>query len=120
MHTIAVVLVAVVALEHVYFLYLEMFRWTAPATLRAFGTTAAFAEESKTLAANQGLYNGFLAAGLVWAIIAPSAMQKAIATFFALCVLIAGIYGGFTVTRRIFAIQALPAALALVAIALGV
>jgi putative membrane protein len=119
MHVVATVLLALMALEHAYFLYLEMFRWTAPATLRAFGTTASFAEESKTLAANQGLYNGFLAAGLVWSIVAAPELQRPLATFFSACVLIAGVYGGVTVTRRILYIQALPAALALIAIALS-
>jgi putative membrane protein len=114
MQTGLVLLLALVALEHAYFLYLEMFRWTAPATLKAFGTTAAFAEESKTLAANQGLYNGFLAAGLVWAILAGPPMQKPLAIFFASCVVVAGIYGGLTVSRRIMLIQALPAAICLI------
>jgi putative membrane protein len=114
-HTVTVVLAAIVALEHVYFLYLEMFRWTSPSTLEAFGLTAAFAAESKTLAANQGLYNGFLAAGLVWAILAPPPLQRPLFVFFAACVLVAGIYGGLTVTRRILVIQAVPAALCLAA-----
>ncbi len=119
MHVVGIILLALMALEHAYFLYVEMFRWTAPATLRAFGTTASFAEESKTLAANQGLYNGFLAAGLVWAIVASPELQRPLATFFCACVLIAGTYGGLTVTRRILVIQALPAALALIAIQLA-
>ena len=110
------VLAAVVALEHVYFLYLEMFRWTSPSTLQAFGLTAEFASASKTLAANQGLYNGFLAAGLVWAIVAPPVLQRPLIIFFAACVVVAGIYGGLTVTRRILLIQALPAALCLAAV----
>lgn len=113
LHTVTVVLAALVALEHLYFLYLEMFRWTAPATLEAFGTTPAFAEESKTLAANQGLYNGFLAAGLIWSIVAGPPLQRPLEIFFASCVVVAGIYGGLTVTRRIMLIQALPAALLL-------
>jgi putative membrane protein len=113
MHTLTVGLAAIVALEHLYFLYLEMFRWTAPATLKAFGTTAAFAEESKTLAANQGLYNGFLAAGLIWSIVAGPPLQRPLEIFFAACIVVAGIYGGLTVTRRIMVIQALPAALLL-------
>ena len=116
MHIVVVVLLAVMTLEHVYFLYLEMFRWTSPATQKAFGITAAFAEESKTLAANQGLYNGFLAAGCLWAILAPPELQQPVAIFFASCILIAGIYGGVTVTRRILYIQALPAALCLLAL----
>jgi putative membrane protein len=112
-HAVTIVLAAIVALEHLYFLYLEMFRWTSPSTLKAFGLTAAFATESKALAANQGLYNGFLAAGLVWAILAPPPLQNPLIVFFASCVLVAGIYGGLTVTRRILVIQAVPAALCL-------
>jgi putative membrane protein len=113
-HAITLVLVAIVALEHLYFLYLEMFRWTSPTTLRAFGITASFAAESKSMAANQGLYNGFLAAGLVWAILAPAPLQRPLEIFFASCVVVAGVFGGFTVTRRILLIQALPAALCLI------
>ena len=116
MHTVLVVLLAIVALEHVYFLYLEMFRWTAPRTIKAFKTTAAVAESSKKLAMNQGLYNGFLAAGLIWAIVAPPPLQRPLAIFFAACVLVAGVFGGVTVTRRILVIQALPAALALISV----
>ena len=116
MRTVTVVLLAVIALEHVYFLYLEMFRWTAPRTIKAFNTTAAVAESSKKLAMNQGLYNGFLAAGLIWAIVAPPPLQRPLAIFFASCVLVAGVFGGMTVTRRILAIQGLPAALALILI----
>jgi len=114
MHTITLVLVVIVALEHLYFLYLEMFAWTKPATLKAFGTTAEFAEASKTLAANQGLYNGFLAAGLVWSILAGPHLQRPLEIFFAACIVVAGIYGGLTVNRRIMLIQALPAALLLI------
>jgi putative membrane protein len=116
MRTVTLVLLAVMALEHVYFLYLEMFRWTAPRTLKAFGTTASFAAESKTMAANQGLYNGFLAAGLIWAIVAPAGLQRPVAIFFSTCVLVAGVFGGATVTPRIYVIQGLPAALCLIAI----
>jgi putative membrane protein len=114
MHAVTLVLVVIVALEHVYFLYLEMFAWTKPATMKAFGTTPEFAEASKTLAANQGLYNGFLAAGLVWSLLAEAPLQRPLEVFFAACVLIAGIYGGLTVSRRILVIQALPAALLLI------
>ncbi len=116
MHVVTLVPLAVVALEHVYFLYVEMFAWTKPATLKAFGTTAAFAAESKAMAANQGLYNGFLAAGLVWAIVAPPLMQRPLAIFFTACVLIAATFGGATVSRRILVVQGLPAALALVSV----
>jgi putative membrane protein len=97
-----------------------MFSWTSASTRKAFGTTPSFDEESKTLAANQGLYNGFLAAGLIWALFAGPALQRPLEIFFACCVVVAGVYGGLTVTRRIFVIQALPAALCLVsAIAFG-
>jgi putative membrane protein len=75
-HAVVLGLLALMALEHVYFLYLEMFAWTSPRTRKAFGTTAEFAEQSKTLAANRGLYNGFLAAGLVWAIFAPPGLHR--------------------------------------------
>jgi putative membrane protein len=115
-HTVVIVLLAVIALEHLSFLYVEMFRWTSAATQKAFGITAAFAEESKTLAANQGLYNGFLAAGCVWAILAPAPLQLPLTVFFTACVVIAGVFGGLTVTRRILYIQALPAALCLIAV----
>jgi putative membrane protein len=114
MHTITLVLAAVVALEHVYFLYLEMFAWTQPRTRKAFGTTAEFAESTKSLAGNQGLYNGFLAAGLVWAIITGPPLARPLVIFFASCVLVAAIYGGLTVKRSILLIQGLPAALCLV------
>src|SRR2546421_334486 len=98
MGTISMILVALVALEHLYFLVLEMFQWTAPRTLKAFGTTAEFAQSSKTLAANQGLYNGFLAAGLVWGLLHPDpAVGMQIKLFFLGCVIVAAIFGGFTV-----------------------
>ena len=116
MTIIAKVLIALVALEHLYFLVLEMFLWTTPRTRAAFGMSAEQAEQTKVLAGNQGLYNGFLAAGLAWSLIAPSAYARALALFFLVCVLVAGIYGGFTATRRIWFIQALPAAIALLAI----
>ena len=112
----SLILIGIVALEHLYFLYLEMFAWTAPRTRRAFGTTAEFAEATRTLAANQGLYNGFLAAGLVWSLLQPEAtfaLQTKI--FFLACVIVAAIYGGLSVNRRILIVQGLPATLALAA-----
>lgn len=112
---VASVLVALVAALHGYFLYLEMFAWTKPSTVRTFGLTQEFAEASRALAANQGLYNGFLAAGLVWSLLAPPELSKPIAIFFCACVVVAGLYGGVTVSRRILVVQALPAALALIA-----
>jgi putative membrane protein len=113
MSIVAKVLVALVALEHVYFLVLEMFLWTRPRTRAAFGMTAEQAEQTRVLAANQGLYNGFLAAGLMWSLVAPAAYAVPLALFFLACVLVAGIYGGFSANRRIWVLQAAPAAIAL-------
>ncbi len=113
MSIIAKLLVALIALEHLYFLVLEMFLWTAPRTRATFGMSAEQAEATKVLAANQGLYNGFLAAGLVWSLLAPSTYATPLALFFLCCVLVAGLYGGATANRRIFFVQALPAAIAL-------
>jgi putative membrane protein len=108
----AQIVIALVALLHVWFLVLEMFLWDKPAGRKAFGTTAEFAAQSKVLAANQGLYNGFLAAGLLWSLWL-GADGLAVARFFLGCVLVAGIYGGFTASRRILLFQAVPAALGL-------
>jgi putative membrane protein len=108
--TVANVFVALMALLHVYILVLEMFLWTSKRGRRAFGTTAEFAEASKVLAANQGLYNGFLAAGLVWGLCLGPAGYGA-KLFFLGCILVAGLYGGLTATRRILFIQAIPAAI---------
>lgn len=117
MEIIAKILVALVALEHCYFLYLEMFLWTTPTAMKAFGLSKDFAQASKGLAANQGLYNGFLAAGLAWSIFHPHAdIGQQIAIFFLACVIVAGIYGGLTVKRTILMLQALPAAIALIAV----
>jgi putative membrane protein len=111
MSNAAMIAVTVVALIHVYILVLEMFLWTRPAGLRAFGLTPERAESSRVLAANQGLYNGFLAAGLVWsAYIRPDA---AVVTFFLACVTLAGLYGAITASRKILFVQALPAIVAL-------
>jgi len=109
------VLVAFVALEHLGFLVLEMFLFKSPAGRRTFRTTPEFAEQAAPLAANQGLYNGFLAAGLVWSLVAPEAMAGPLRLFFLVCVLVAAVFGAATVSRRILIIQGLPAALALVA-----
>ncbi|MEC7761330.1 MAG: DUF1304 domain-containing protein [Pseudomonadota bacterium] len=114
---IAYVLTGLVALIHIYIVYLEMVLWTQPRGRKAFGTTEAFAEESKTLAANQGLYNGFLAAGLIYGMVRSDVEIMAL---FLVFVLVAGLYGGLTVSKRILVIQSVPAALALVALALGV
>jgi putative membrane protein len=110
---LAKILIALIALEHVYFLVLEMFLWTKPRTRAAFGMSAEQAEQSKVLAANQGLYNGFLAAGLIWSLLAPVAYAKPLALFFLGCVLVAGLYGGATANKRIWYVQAVPAAIAL-------
>src|SRR5436309_6160435 len=101
MSIIAKALIALIALEHIYFLVLEMFLWTKPRTRAAFGMSAEQAEQSKVLAANQGLYNGFLAAGLIWALLAP-AYARELALFFLACVLVAGLYGGATANKRIW------------------
>ena len=104
--------VALVALLHLYFLVLEMFFWEKPLGLRIFGLTPEFAKASKTLAANQGLYNGFLAAGLVWGLFLEAA-GGSIRLFFLGCVVVAGVFGAATVNRRILWIQALPGAIAI-------
>jgi putative membrane protein len=118
MTLLANVVVALVALLHVYFLVLEMFLWDKPAGLRAFGQTREAAAATKVLAANQGLYNGFLAAGLVWGL-TLGAEGTAIKIFFLACVLIAGLYGAATASRKILYVQALPAAIGLLLIALA-
>jgi putative membrane protein len=119
MSIVAKVLIALVALEHVYFLVLEMFLWTKPSTRAAFRMSAEKAEETRVLAANQGLYNGFLAAGLIWALLAPVAYATQVALFFLTCMVVAGLYGGATVGKRIWLVQALPAAIALAAVLLS-
>ena len=105
--------IALVAFLHVYFLILEMFLWTKPKGIKAFGLKSKeFAEETKVLAANQGLYNGFLAAGLIWSIISKN---TEIATFFLCCVIIAGIYGAYSTKKiRLFYVQSIPALIGLV------
>ena len=110
MDIIANILIGVVALLHFGFLYLEMFLWDKPRGMRSFNMTKEFAKQSKTLAMNQGLYNGFLAAGLLWSYFAGEPAK----IFFLSCVIIAGIFGAQTVSKRIFFIQAVPAILALV------
>ncbi len=112
MSIVANVLIAVIALLHLWFLILEMFLWTRPSGRRAFGLTPEFAEQSKALAANQGLYNGFLAAGLAWGLYLGST-GFGVKAFFLGCVLVAGIFGGLSASRKILWIQALPAAIAL-------
>lgn len=99
-----------VAAAHLGFLVLEMFLWTKPAGRRTFGLSREDAETTRTLAANQGLYNGFIAAGLFWAAVAN---RRDVAVFFLVCVILAGIYGAITVNRRVLFVQAVPAAIAL-------
>jgi len=113
MTRIANVVVGVVAALHVYFLVLEMFLWDTPYGRRTFGLTQEFATASRALAANQGLYNGFLAAGLVWGLTEGAAGYR-IKVFFLACVVLAGLFGGFTASRKILWVQALPAVIALV------
>ena len=110
MNTFLNLIIGMVALLHLGFLAIEMFLWDKPTGRGIFHTTAEFATQSKTLAANQGLYNGFLAAGLTWGLFAGDAVKL----FFLSCVTVAGIFGAFTVGRRIFYIQALPALIGLV------
>ena len=118
MKYLQILLIALVAFEHLYFMILEMFFWTKPKGLKTFGLTKEYAESSKTLAANQGLYNGFLAAGLIWSIL-DKEHTSSIAIFFLTCVIIAGIYGAYSTKKaKLFYIQSLPAIFALVLILL--
>ena len=112
---LANVLIALVALLHVCFLVIEMFLWDKPFGQRTFGLTPEFSAASKTLAANQGLYNGFLAAGLVWGLSMGNA-GTAVEVFFLACVVVAGVYGALTVSRKILVVQAVPAIAALAAL----
>ncbi|MCA1364686.1 DUF1304 domain-containing protein [Bradyrhizobium sp. IC3069] len=117
---IANILVALVAALHVFFLVLEMFLWDKPLGLKVFRNSPEKAEITRVLAANQGLYNGFLAAGLVWGLFHGNpAFAFQIKVFFLLCVIVAGAYGAATVTTRILIVQALPAAIALIAMFLA-
>ncbi len=110
MRAFADIVVGLVALLHVYFLVLEMFLWDKPYGLKTFGMTPERAAASKVLAMNQGLYNGFLAAGLAWGLLGGAFAVKA---FFLACVIVAGVFGGLTASRKILWVQALPAAVAL-------
>lgn len=113
MTMVANVLVGLVAVLHLYILVLEMFLWTTPKGRKAFGTTQEFAEASKVLAANQGLYNGFLAAGLIWGLVRGDAATQ---LFFLGCVLVAGLYGAATASKRILFVQAVPALISIAAV----
>lgn len=106
--------VSLLAALHIYIMILEMFLWTTPRAHRAFSLTPAFALQTQTLAANQGLYNGFLAAGLIWGLGHPDPeVGKQVCLFFLNCVLVAGLYGGATVGRKIVLVQAVPAVVAI-------
>lgn len=110
-------LVGLVALEHIYILYMEMFAWTSARVRRSFGTTPEFARDTRALAANQGLYNGFLAAGLIWGLLHPNTgVGIQIQLFFLFCVIIAALFGGLTAKRSILFVQGGPALLALLAV----
>jgi putative membrane protein len=113
MSLIASVVVWAIACLHAYILVLEMFLWTGPRARAAFGTSAEFASQTKALAANQGLYNGFLAAGLVWGAVASDPVGFQVKVFFLVCVAVAGLYGAATSSRRILYVQTLPAAVGL-------
>ncbi|GAA3391203.1 DUF1304 domain-containing protein [Streptomyces roseoviridis] len=113
MSIVATVAVLAIAALHAYIMVLEMFLWTAPRTRAAFGTSADFAAATKALAANQGLYNGFLAAGLVWGAVADEPVAFAARVFFLVCVAVAGVYGAATASRRILFVQTVPAVIAL-------
>jgi putative membrane protein len=107
--------IVLIASLHIYFLVLEMFLWTKPAGLKIFRLSLERAESSAVLAANQGLYNGFLAAGLIWSLLhSSSAVAIQLKFFFLSCVMIAGLYGGYSVSRKIAYIQALPAVVAFI------
>jgi putative membrane protein len=115
---IANILTGLVALIHIYIVYLEMVVWDKPQGMKAFGSTPEFAKATKVLAANQGLYNGFLAAGLIWGMWQGAAGLD-VKVFFLICVIVAGLYGAATASRKILYVQALPAALALIALLTG-
>jgi len=113
MSTLANIVIAIVALLHVYFLVLEMFLWDKPLGLKTFKQTLEKATDSKVLAANQGLYNGFLAVGLFWGL-SLGAAGLSIEVFFLSCVIVAGLYGAATVGKKILFVQAVPAAVGLI------
>lgn len=116
MHVIANALVLLVAALHLYFLVLEMFLWTRPIGLKTFRNTPEKAEATRVLAANQGLYNGFLAVGLLWGLFTA---QWNVVVFFLLCVVVAALYGAWSVSKRIFYVQGVPAIAALAVVALS-
>lgn len=111
--TAALVFIALVAVEHVWFAILEMVLWTKPIGIKTFRKSESFAKESAPLAANQGLYNLFLVAGLVWSLVAAEPQARSLRIFFLACVVVAGVFGGITVSKRIAYLQATPAAIGL-------
>ncbi len=115
---LATILTLIVAAIHLYFLYLEMFKWEAPRTRKVFGTTPEFASESRVMAANQGLYNAFLGVGLMIGLVMGPAGTTMV-LYLLICVLVAGLYGGFTVTKAAYVAQCIPATLALLAMGGG-
>lgn len=120
MKIIGMIFVGLVAVLHIYFLILEMFMWTKPLGLKVFAQSLDKAQASAVLAANQGLYNGFLAAGLIWSLVQPDAgFGRQLALFFLGCVFVAGLYGAKTVNKKIFFIQGLPALLGIVFVLLS-
>ncbi len=118
MHILAEIFIALVAIEHIYILWLEMFMWTKPLGRKVFSAFPSdLFEKTKSLAANQGLYNGFLAAGLIWSLLIQDPVwSKNVAIYFSSCVVIAGIYGAVTAMKKIFFTQALPALITLMLI----
>jgi putative membrane protein len=116
---LATAVILVVVAIHVYIVILEMFLWRTERGRLAFGTDQEFADRSAALAANQGLYNGFLVAGLIWGVIAADPIGFQVKVFFLVCVIVAGVYGAATVSRRILFVQALPAAIALILVLLA-
>ncbi len=113
MKTGALVAIGVVAFLHVYFMVMEMLLWQTPRVRATFGMTAEFAKDTASLAKNQGLYNGFLAAGLVWGIVADDSIGLSVRIFFTACVVVAGVFGAATANVRILFVQAVPGAIAL-------
>ncbi|MEO6086503.1 MAG: DUF1304 domain-containing protein [Umezawaea sp.] len=114
MQIAANIMIGLVTIIHFYIMVLEMFLWDGPRGQKAFGLTPEYAKQTKVLGANQGLYNGFLAAGLVWALIADGEPSFHFAVFFLLCVMVAGIYGALTASKKIIFVQTVPATIALV------
>jgi putative membrane protein len=119
MQLAANIAVAIIALLHVYILVLEMFLWTTPKGMKAFNLTAEFAQQTKVLAANQGLYNGFLAAGLFFGLWLGGDAGNLFKAFFLCCVIVAGLYGAATASKKILFIQTIPATIASILLWIG-